>query len=223
MRCKYDHYYYWKNLMEQKGHDNPFARDKITENSVFLNGVIVNCFKGSYNRWLHFPDIRALIGFLSYVFIPTAFFMFLSEEDEDVMINSDLDELLNIMQESDKCQEKELIPLMKEFSIRLKELWNYEYNECFNALKNFSASYNKQWNQTLEEFSYFEVFNSPRELGKYVVELYEKSEDVDISRLEEQLGVAKEEWLSICDKVYENDFMNRKFTELLNNRIGDML
>jgi len=41
--------------------------------------------------------------------------------------------------------------------------------------------------------------------------------------LEDQLGVSKEEWLNICGQVYDNDFMNRKFTEILNNKINDMM
>ena len=83
--------------------------------------------------------------------------------------------------------------------------------------------YNKRWNKDPELFSYIDVFKLPFELGKYMVALYENSEEADISMLEDQLGVTKGEWLNICSTVYENDFMKRKFTVILNNRITDTL
>lgn len=56
-----------------------------------------------------------------------------------------------------------------------------------------------------------------------MINSYENSEETDISVLEDQLGVTKEEWLNICSTVYENYFMKRKFIEILNNRINDTL
>ncbi|HWQ88703.1 MAG TPA: hypothetical protein VN374_01870 [Desulfitobacteriaceae bacterium] len=66
-------------------------------------------------------------------------------------------------------------------------------------------------------------FKTPLELGHYMVETYENSEEADIAILEEQLGVSKEEWLRICARVYEDEAMRSKFTEILNRRINDLL
>ncbi|MFZ3129788.1 MAG: hypothetical protein WA125_01490 [Desulfosporosinus sp.] len=222
MKSKYDNYYYWENIVKKYKGVNPFANDSITEESVFFHGVIINCHGGSYERWLHFPNNEALLGFLNYIFMSMAFVSFLSNETE-LLMQGDLDEMLDIMTDSEKCSQKDLIPEMREFSSQIRELWNCDGENCFDELKKFMVNYNERWNKDLEIFSYIEVFKSPFELGKYMVDTYEKSKEADISMLEDQLGVSKGEWLKICSTVYENDFMKRKFTEILNNRIKDML
>ncbi len=222
LKSKYDNYYYWENIIKKSKGINPFANDPITEKSVFFHGVIINCNGGSYERWLHFPDNEALLGFLNYIFMSMAFFSFLSNETE-VFMQGDLDEMLDIMTDSEKCSQKNLIPEMREFSSQIRELWNYKGENCFEELKKFMVDYNERWNKDLVLFSYIDVFRSPFELGKYMVETYEKSKEADISMLEDQLGVSKGDWLQICSTVYENEFMKRKFTEILNNRIKDML
>lgn len=222
LKSKYNNYYYWENIVKKDKSDNPFADDLITEESVFFHGVVINCHGGSYERWLHFPDIKALLGFLNYIFVPMAFGAFLSNETE-LLIHGNLDELLDIMSDSEKCNQKDLIPQMRESSRQIRVLWNCDGEKCYGELNNFLTHYNERWNKNHELFSYFDIFKSPSELGKFLVESYEDSEEVDISMLENQLGVQKEEWLAICSQVYENDFMKRKFTEILNNRINDML
>lgn len=222
LKSKYDSDYYWENIVKKDKSENPFASEPITEESVFFHGVIINCHGGSYERWLHFPDNEALLGFLNYVFMSMAFFSFLSNETE-LLIQGDLDEMLDIMTDSEKCSQKDLIPEMREFSSQIRELWNCDGEKCVDELNKFLAKYNERWNKRLELFSYFDVYKSPFDLGKYLVDSFENSEEADISMLEEQLGVTIEEWLNICRTVYENDFMKIKFTEILNNRIKDML
>lgn len=112
---------------------------------------------------------------------------------------------------------------MREFSRRFNYLWKYDSEKFYDELKKYLAEYNERWNRGYELFSYFKIFKSPIELGQYMVDTYENSEEADISMLENQLEVPKEEWLSICSTVHENDFMKRQFTEILNNRIKDML
>ena len=222
LKSKYDSDYYWENIVKKDKSDNPFANEPITEESVFFHGVIINCHGDSYERWLHLPNIEALLGFLNYVFVTMAFCAFLSKE-KGLLIQGDLDEMLDIMNDSEKCSQKDLISEMREFGSQIRELWNCDGEKCFDELKKFLVGYNERWNKGLELFSYFDVFKSPFELGKYMVDSYENSEETDISMLEDQLGVTKAEWLDICNTVYENDFMKRKFTEILNNRIKDML
>lgn len=221
LKSKYDNFYYWENIIKKDKSDNPFADDPITEESVFFHGVIINCHGESYESWLHFPNVEALLGFLQYVFVPTAFFTFLSGEVDIIIPQANLDELLDIMADSKKCSKQELIPQMREFSSRFEDLWNCDYDKCLNELKKFSQDFNEHWNRGYELFSYFNVFKSPYELGKYLVDSYENSEEVNITWLEDKLEVSKEEWLRICSTVYENDFMKRKFTEILNNRMKD--
>ena len=220
MKSKYDNYYYWENIVKKDKRINPFANDPITEETVFFHGVIINCHGDSYVRWLHFPNNKALLGFLNHIFVSIAFFSFLSNEIK-FLVQCNLDEMLDIMSTSNKCSKKDLIPEMREFHTQIRALWTCDGENFFDELKMFLADYNERWNKDFELLSYIDVFKSPFELGKYLIDSYENSENTNINMLEFQLGVSKEEWLNICSTVYENDFMKRKFTEILNNRIKD--
>jgi hypothetical protein len=223
LKKKYDNFFYWQYKVEEEKADNPFVHEPITENSVFFHGVIAYVQGLSYERWLHFPYLEALLGYLNHIFVPAAFYMFLTEEIEIVMPHVNLEELLNLLNDSESCNKKELIPPMREFNRRLRELWNLEREECFAELEKIAVDYGVQWSSGVKLFSFFNIFQTPLELGHYMVETYENSEEADITVLEKQLGISKEEWLSICAQASENESMRSKFTEILNTRINDLL
>ncbi len=60
-----------------------------------------------------------------------------------------------------------------------------------------------------------------RFLGKNLFEAYDEIDDE--ARMEEQLGVSKTQWLEICENVFDNEFTNKRFTDILNNRIVDLI
>jgi hypothetical protein len=224
MKSKYANFYYWENALNKEGIENVFAGTSVTKDSVFFHGAIVDCsHNSSAIRWVCFPDVKALIGFIYYAFVPTAFINLLTNKDEPFQMAAPLNELLSVMSESDECVNRELITSMREFEELIFKLWDMEMSECIVELKKIAELYEKSWNTQRDKFSYFRVFRSPVELGEYLVDCYSGYDDVDISDLEEQLEVSKDEWLRMCAEVYENDFMRKKFTELLNNRIKDMV
>jgi len=172
IKSKYDNYYYWENVVNKDRFDNPFADDPITEESLFFHGVAIDCHGECYERWLHFPYIEASLGFLNYIFLPMAFYAFLSNGSE-LLTQGNLDEMLDIMSDSETCSQKDLIPQMRESSKQLGEIWNCcDSEKWFGELKKFSAHYNEHWNQGHELFSYLDVFKSPTEIGKFLVETY---------------------------------------------------
>jgi hypothetical protein len=224
MKSKYANFYYWENVIEKEGIEKVFAETLVTKDSVFFHGVIADCSdNSSVIRWICFPDVKALLGFIYYAFLPTAFINLLTNNDEPFQMAAPLNELLSVMSESDECVNRDLIPSMREFDELIYKLWDMERSECIVELKKMSELYEKAWNTRKDKFSYFRVFNSPVELGEYLVDSYSGYDDVDISDLEEQLEVSKDEWLKICAEVYENDFMRKKFADLLNNRVKDMV
>ena len=223
LKNKYDNFYYWQYKVEEEKADNPFVLEPITEESVFFHGVIAYVQGLSYERWLHFPHLEALLGYLNHIFVPAAFNMFLTEEFEISMPHVNLEELLNILNDSASCNRKELIPQMREFSRQLRELWNLDRKKCFAELEKIVLDYSERWSSGVKLFSYFNVFKTPLELGHYMIATYENSEEADIAVLEEQLGVSKEEWLSICARVYEDEAVKGRFMEILNKRINDLL
>jgi hypothetical protein len=223
----YDSIYYWHNLIlkEEQIWENGFREIPLTQESVFIHYVIVNCYGDSDDSWVYFPNVKAALGFLEYVFLPTAFnTLFAGKEDSTLTVPlAHVEELLEIIDESPEYSDiqKSLITDMEEFVTKLQELWELDEQQCIEKLKEYSLTFSERWLNNIDIFFYFNIFNSPQEIGDFIVKTYEE-EDM-IERIEDQLGLTKDEWLNVCQSVYTNEFMKRKFIEILNNRIGDMI
>lgn len=226
-KSKYNSYYYWENLInkEEGIWENPFKDMLITQESKFSHYVAVNCYGESQDVWAYYPSVKALLGFLQYVYIPTAFNILLLDKNiEELAIPMcTAEELLEAASEGTKTVNKEYIPIMEQELMELKRLWQLDDEECYRGLQKFQVEFNSNWNSRNDIFCYFDIFESPIEVGRYIIESYENDEIVDLERIEEYLGVKKEEWLHICETLYDSDFMKRKFVEVLNNRIEDMI
>lgn len=93
--------------------------------------------------------------------------------------------------------------------------------ECFEKLAELSETFNNHYNIENDIFGYFNVFRTPVDVGDYLVKGYEESDMVDL--LEERLGLSVETWKEVCNSVYKDEFMKRRFTSILNNRSEDMI
>ncbi|AOY74700.1 hypothetical protein [Clostridium formicaceticum] len=223
----YNSYYYWENLIKKDENTlkNAFKDMPLTKESVFLHHVIVNCYGESYDGWIYFPNSKALLGFLQYIYLPIAYnTIFLGERHGELAFPMcTVEGLLEMAREGTKTVNKEYIPIMEKQLMDLKTLWQLDDKECIDSLKEFGEALNDCWSSRNDIFFYFNIFDSPIEVGQYIMKTYEEDEMVDLERIEEHLGVKREEWLDICRNLFENEFMKRKFVEILNNRIEDMI
>lgn len=223
---KYDSYFFWNQLFIKHNGDiaSMFSKQSITRESVFFHGVIVNCNNTNpKDMWLYFPDIKAMLGFIKYIYMPTVFFTFLGNEDEIVCPDTDSKNLIEYMKSYDECNDKRMFTEMMRHIEKIDDITNVEENNLFDEIILYAKSFEGLCNKRLDKFAYFNVFQSPSEVGEYIINSYKDDENVSVEDIENQLGVGAEEWLNICNNVYNNNFMNRKFTEILNNRIMDML
>lgn len=226
IKNKYDNFYFWDQLFTKYKGDVElmFKNMPITIDSVFFHGVIVDCNNTNpRDTWISFPDIKSMIGFIKYVYIPTVYFMFLGDEDEITCPDIDCKSLLEHMNSYEQCKNKKMIPEMGILLERLDNIFNMRNESIFIELKLFTRSFEELCNKRIEKFAYFNVFRNPSEVGEHIINSYKDDESVDLQDIENQLGVGAEEWINICKNVYNNRFMSRKFIDILNNRIIDML
>ena len=223
---KYDCFNYWKNLFD-KCHGNfssVFKRQPISIDSVFFHEVIISCHhKGGKNSWIYFPNLKAMLGFIKFIYLPTVFFMFLGDGDKIGCTDTDGMHLLELMSSYKGCMNKQMLPQMRLLLKNLDGIIDDENDTAFTKLKLFSNRIDECCNKKNDRFAYFNVFQTPKEVGEFILNCYKDDENIDINDFENQLGVGAEEWLNICENIYENEFMNRMFTDILNNRIGDMI
>jgi hypothetical protein len=107
---------------------------------------------------------------------------------------------------------------MESFYFELNDLWDDDNHTCLEKLKNWTIGFNEDWEETRGVSWSFQVFASPKEVAHFIIETYE--EDLGIESLEDDIGLSKSEFIQLAsDDIYQNDFMKRKFTDILTNRL----
>ena len=217
---KYDHYYYWENLIHKEDPlwENAFQDLPLTPSSMFLYTVVMDQNKNFIkNRWVYYPDVYAVLGFIQYVYMPTALFTFLDEEAEG--FNMPLATAEEVLFYHSSCIEhRSFINTMEEKLVLLKTFWHLEENECIQALKDFLSELTPMLSFLDTKIIYCRLFENPMEISDYI--LYGGEMEVELEVIEEEIGLKKQEWETICANIYLNPFMKRKFINVLNHRVG---
>lgn len=221
----FDTVYFWRNFMEKSKYSWERVLDeRMTERSVFGHFVIVNCYGGEFlNNWISFPNSKALLGFLKYVFLPTAYVEWFDREDSDGFISIEADPAawIDLLKASKKERYHKEIPVMEKELFKIESLWPLEEADCMAELKKFAEQFTEQWTKSHDVFFQLQVFQSPEEVGQYLIDVYE--EDQLTERIKEQLNVSKEELKEMTAQMHGNEFMKRKFMDLLNNCVVDLV
>jgi hypothetical protein len=139
------------------------------------------------------------------------------EMDYQYCFQEDLGELLAEFKE-EKPHKTAIIEKMESFYYELNDCW-IDYNKLsLQNLKQWSTKFNMNWEGINGVILSFNVFGSPIEAADYIVKSYE--EDLGIDFLEDDIGLTKSQFLELAgEEIYSNEFMKRKFTEILTNRL----
>ncbi|WP_163192512.1 hypothetical protein [Clostridium thermarum] len=222
---KYREFYFWQNLIHKNENltEGYFRGIPLCRESVFVNTVIVNCNTSVlYDWWICFPDVFSALGFIQNIFLTSVFNSYLNpDEDYVAIINGTGEELLEAAEDGTNCTRKYLIPDMRRFLEDIDTIWEEDQDKIFTRLKEYSLKFNSRWGDISEIFAYFNIFRSPQEVGEYVVEGY-KAENM-LSQFAEETGFTIEQWEDVYLNLYENEFMKKKFVDILNNKICNLL
>ncbi|GAA0732845.1 hypothetical protein [Clostridium oceanicum] len=221
MQKRYDNYYYWEHMITN---NKPVWKDcfenlSLTKNSKFIHTGIINYDKNIIeDNWACYPNAKSMLGFIQYVFIPTAFFTWLNNEFDEVVIPiASSYNILDQIKEFDKEKNEYLISNMKEDIESLNNFWTLNEEECFKSLKIFTKKFNEKWHKENKKILKLSVFQSPNEIEEYVMP---ENDDIFIEVLEEEIGLSKKEWQNVCKNVYHNEFVKSKFIDILNYKVG---
>ncbi|AFS77449.1 hypothetical protein Curi_c03740 [Gottschalkia acidurici 9a] len=220
MSSKYKEYWYWGNMVltDQPLWNSSFKNLSLTKDSIFIYSFIMDKNKDVFkNSWAYYPDIKSLLGFIEYVFLPTAFFTWLDNETEGFKTPiATVDEVLNVMVEKDRPESD--ILTMREQIKDLRTLWLMDDSDNIRELKNFSKEFNKQWKEYDDRLLYFRVFQRSTEIGEFVFTGEENNFFEEI--MEEDIGMTKIQWKETCENIYDNKFLKNRFIDILNHKVG---
>lgn len=200
----------WHGLFENK---------PIERNSFIISPVILNPYSNQgESSWAVYPNIHSVIGFLQFIYLPTAFTGLFEESLDSNYYFAD--EYLGILEEYKTIypEKIELINKAEKLYKDLLSLWNEDTDVCGEKLMKWTEAFHEDWIAS-EYISFsFNIFTSPKEVAHYLIDVYEN--DLDIGILEDDIGFTKEEFLRFSsDEIYDNEFMKRKFTDILLDRL----
>lgn len=216
----YNSIHYWDALLDKNDlFEGSFNNLPLTKDSIFINSVIFS--KGEIlDSWAYYPNVKALLGFIKYVFLPSSFLNYFIDDDEEAIIVDveEVDILVEIFNSIDNVRNKEKIEdIIKDYD-KLEELWKLDDDECLLKLRIFINNFNKKWsNSSKDVFFYLNIFSTPMEIADYLINTYREVDMEDL--FENDIEYTKEEFLNIVNNVYGNKFMEKKFIDILNNKL----
>lgn len=223
MTSKFNSYYYWDNLIknEEKITNGNFKNFIPKKDSIYAHCAIIDCNGDSYNSWICYPNVKSLIGFFQYIFLPTAYHIkIVGHTIEEIgLVRTPVDYMLEHAMDNKLIRDEKLIESMKDSYFSLINLWEFDEKESFDKFKKYIIDFNRKWLTGEDIFFYFNVFKTPIDIKERTLEVYEKFDELGI---ESRIGMSKEEWISLCNESYENDLIRNFFVNKLNDSVKDI-
>ena len=209
---KYNLVYYWENYLSKQEDICIEPKDYVLKFSL-VNGYSNNYF----SNWYSFEDTEGVIGFLKYVVIPSAYVTKLfGKEEENVFIDAiDEYEIMELAEESSAINKRELIKKMNKEYDFITRIDKYDFGE--DGIKRFVELVEKNNRGNSKIFADVEFYKNVNEIGRSLVEEYEKEDMLD--SLEKNMSLSKNQILNMFEHIDQNVFMMKKLNTYLNNTL----
>ncbi|MBD5637102.1 hypothetical protein HYI18_00380 [Clostridium botulinum] len=216
MDNKYNNLFYWENLLVERENiwSGNFKDIPINQKSLFINTTIIDYEKNIFdNNWAVYPDVKSLLGFIQYIFIPTVFFCYVNNtSDEIVTPIASKEELLEEIKTL--CKNEGSIIEIEYFINKAYNLSELSEYELIDELKKYCVEFNRRWEKKTKIF-HISIYSS----GKEIIEKISKEENF-LEVIEEDIGMSINTLKEITKDLQYNLFMKSSFIKILNNQIG---
>ena len=224
MRQNYNSFDYWKELISEnrtiRGH--MLMKKLPTDKSLYIHTLIFCRENGLNNIWGYLPDVKALIGYIQYSFLPEAFYIWINSKNGSVStipIKS-VEQVISDGERNNKIT-KEEAEKMRNHVIMIKKCWDLPKNKLILELKKFVRDFNRTWYGDSSEFLYLKIFEKPEELGKFVLESSYMSSSED--ELKEKTNEDTTTWLEMCKKATTNKKSGEQFRRILQKNLTEVI
>ena len=224
MRHNYDSFDYWEELINEnktiRGH---MFMDRLpNDKSVYIHSLIFSKNNGLSNIWSYFPNERTLLGYIQYSFLQEAFYKWIYGK-ERLIINIPNVTVERIIADGEKNKKisKEEAKNMRRHLDMIKSYWNLPKDKLIKSLQRFSRDFNRTWYGDNKEFLYLKIFDSPKDLGNFVINSnYITTTEKDFV---ERTGVDIVQWKNICEDANINKSNGEKFRDILLKSLTEVI
>jgi len=199
-----------------------FKEVNISEKTPFFHTVIFTRNNGMEILWSPCNDIKALIGYIQYAFLPQAFYFWIEGGDKKISKYPILtaEKIIINGEKSGRLSNNEAA-LMKSQVDFIKRLWGMPRYSALKELKSFSVSFNNTWFGNSNGFMYLQVFENAEEMGKFVVDTNKQTSSE--KSFQESTGLNEDEWINLCKRINDDKESQRKFLDILYNVLNHVV
>ncbi len=224
MRHNYDSFDYWEELINEnktiRGH---MFMDKLpNEKSIYIHTLVFCKNNGLSNIWGYFPNEKMLLGYIQYSFLQEAFYKWIYGKERMVINvpNIPVDRIISDGEKNKKISKEEADNMRRHVKM-IKDCWILSKDKLIKALQRFARDFNKTWYGDNKEFLYLKIFNTPKDLGEFVVNSsYMTTND---SEFKERTGVSISQWKDICEKADKGKSDGEKFRDILLKSLTEII
>ena len=192
------------------------------DKSVYIHSLIFSKNNGLSNIWSYFPNEKTLLGYIQYSFLQEAFYKWIYGK-ERLIINVPNVTVERIIADGEKNKKitKEEAKNMRKHLDMIKSYWNLPKDKLIKALQRFSRDFNRTWYGDNKEFLYLKIFESPKDLGDFVINSnYITTTEEDFL---ERTGVDIGQWKNICEDASINKRNGEKFRDILLKSLTEVI
>ncbi|PAB57140.1 hypothetical protein [Anaeromicrobium sediminis] len=219
-----DNYYFWENKIRNTDSIlfGSIGQKRLTKESVIIYIGILDKKKDLLRcGWSSHVDVSTALGFLQYVFLPTAFYTWIDRESDGFYIPLSpfhvlKEEVLkNVKKEDCKDINNDAIRMERAYDY-LNNIWKDDDEIKNKKLKKFCKDFNIIWDEEPEKKLFIRVFEKCEEIADFILEQVEEEfEEV----IEEEIGMSIDQLKFMCENAYNEPFINRNLIKILNTKI----
>ena len=204
---------YWERALTQKDiWKGLFVPPEEMANPILVNSSLVDSHRGLIdNNWACYPDAASVLGFVQYIFMPTAFYFLSHPEERQIWIP--------IQPENDLLKELFLSrhPLCWQMAGFVKEaerMWELDQHSLCRTLPRFCARLSRTLSYDGVTL-HVRPFRNTFEVSGFLQEIF-WCEEV----FREDIGVTPRQFDRFCRQFYQEPASKALFVRFLNYRVG---
>lgn len=214
---------YWENVLRKnKGRRaHVFMQKPPTEKSIYFHTMIFGQKNGINNMWGYFPNLKCFVGYIQYAFLQEAFYRWVHGKDRFISQIPCLT-IDKISREGEKTKKisKEIATEMRRDFEFFNRLWIIPADRIETELRKFLVDFNKRWMGNNKQFLYIKIFNTPEQLGEFVISsaVITNTE----KELENKIGMPISEWRDVCKYTISDSAKGETFKDILQKKLSEV-
>lgn len=224
MRSIYNSVEYWEEriIKNKTVKSKIFIDEEITEKTVYIHSVIFTRKSGIESSWIPIPNVRILLGFIQYCFLPEAFYKWSEGKDNIVtkIPSLSVESIVRLGISNGKINVDEAKEIKRQIA-SIKNMWKLPSKDLTKKLKDFSRDFNRTWIGDSTEFLYLNIFKNSEELAEFILNT---NIQTDFQKnFEEKIKLSEQQWINLCKDVSKNKDLQVKFKEILSKHLSEII